>query len=303
VEPDPLVHFCRQTAYEYDPDNGSATPNLTVISVPVQSGGSWFLQEVSRRTHSKSGTLTVETQSTSPGGSELVTQTYYYGVLDGHEGQVNSPWLQRVKSVSKPDGTAAFYQYANSGGIFTTMESVGEPDSWYQPGSILNGRQTTTRRDSLGRILSVVATNIVEGVLTSQVSKQVYVYSSADPTGRDYYTYDLSGRTNFYEFACCGLSSVTDVDGVVTMYSYDNLGRQTGKTVLRGTSAVTYTNVVDGLGRTLVSLRIGSDGSVITNSQYQYDSQGRVIAETNAFNRLLKNRAFSGRLVLKGSFR
>src|SRR4030095_12150981 len=79
-------------------------------------------------------------------------------------------------------------------------------------------------------------------------------------------------------FACCGLSSSTDRDGVTTDYIYDGIGRLVGSTRL----GITTTNVLDAVGRVLSTVRKGTDGTFIVQHQALYDSAGRLLSETNA---------------------
>ncbi|MGN6556262.1 MAG: hypothetical protein ACTHLW_21330, partial [Verrucomicrobiota bacterium] len=274
VEPSVVTDRCKEIAYTYN-DN-SSSPYTTVISVPVEVSGVWQSQEVSRATHYVESHWSMDQQSVGGGNGDLTTYTYYYS--DSND----SASYQRIQSISNPNGTASYYNYILTNGTFITVESSGEPDDWNQPYSIFNGKQTTTVIDGLGRTLSRVVTNIVDGIATNQLAGDTFVYSPTDLFWRDYYRYDLANRTNQYQYACCGLDSTVDPDGVVTMYSYDLLRRETGRTVLRGTNAVTFTNVLDGLGRSLDSLRIGSSSAVISSERY--DSLGRVVAETNALH-------------------
>jgi RHS repeat-associated protein len=98
-----------------------------------------------------------------------------------------------------------------------------------------------------------------------------------------YQVVDLAGRTTTYQYASCGcgLESVTDPDGVVTEYSYDDLKRPFATTILRGSSSVTTTQTLDGAGRVLQAVSAGASAS-ITNSQTSYDYLGRPVRQTNA---------------------
>jgi RHS repeat-associated protein len=283
VQPNPLVDLCKETDFSYDDSSvNTNTPIRTVISYPVFTGGSYALKEVSRsyaKVLIEGASSWMETFACpQPGAAQtdpanLDTLTFYYG--NGDPASEN-----RVQYVSRPDGTTTYYTYTLTGSDFTTVESTGVPDDWLEPTTILNGTTTTTIRDMLGRIQSRQVTDILTGDTLSQVS---YAYSAVDPLGQDYTKTDnLSGLSTTYEFDCCGLSSVTDPDGVITSYSYDLMKRPVSMTTLRGTNAITITKTYDGLGQVLQTQRTGTDNSTITQSQSAYDVLGRVIAATNA---------------------
>src|SRR6185436_11448365 len=100
---------------------------------------------------------------------------------------------------------------------------------------------------------------------------------------RDHDETDLAGRTTHFSYGCCSLESVTDPDGVQTVYDYDSLKRRTGQTVYYGGSlGITTSNLLDAAGNALNTIRVGTNASVITLEQSKYDPVGRVIALTNA---------------------
>ena len=126
---------------------------------------------------------------------------------------------------------------------------------------------------------------VVDVVTGATLANDVYTYDPTDLSGRNYTLTDLAGRNTIYVYSCCGLESVTDPDLVVTTYTYDALKRPTATTVTRGgTNSVTTGWTLDGMGHRLVSQRTGTNGSMITLSQNQYDVLGRVISQVNALN-------------------
>ena len=74
------------------------------------------------------------------------------------------------------------------------------------------------------------------------------------------------------------MDSTIDRDGVTAQYWYDPMKRRTATTRL----GITLTNVLDAAGRVLATVRVGSDASPITQSRFQYDLAGTLIAQTNA---------------------
>ena len=93
----------------------------------------------------------------------------------------------------------------------------------------------------------------------------------------------LDGTTEYTHYDCCGLDHTVDKDGVSTDYLYDPAKRQIGYRKFYGSSTrIVYTNLLDAAGRTLKSVRVGTDNSAITMSQSAYDQAGELIAQTNA---------------------
>lgn len=292
--PNPSVNPCKVTSYFYDldytDDQAILTPETiqgdplfpprkTIISLPVQSGSSWQLHEVSR---SYSFTpqdnvylgaayfwATQIQQCVAPGGfyydpNNLVTTTEVIN---------SSDWSDRLPTaVYQSDGTVLNFNYPNE-------EETDENNNSY----ILS----TNLVDAWGNRLLYATADYQTGVI---LSKYTYIYTNSDgtyfdPLRRTHNVNDLAGRMTQYVYSdCCGLSSLADPDGVLTDYTYDILKRQIASTLYRGgPNGITSTNILDPFGHTLITQRIGTDGSVTTLAQSQYDILGRVARQTNAF--------------------
>jgi RHS repeat-associated protein len=183
------------------------------------------------------------------------------------------------------DGTATLYNYQENGAgaVTNLVVQTGQPDNAGNPSSIVNGTQTSTAYNTWGQPLSITTQYISNSVVCTVLDKQTYTYT--DNMQQSCNVVDLANRTNQFQYACCGLSSVTDPDGVITLFSYDTLRRQVAMTTMRGgSSGVTVTNIVDPVGRNLVTQRIGTDGTKVTLNQSLYDVLGRVIRQTNALS-------------------
>ena len=174
-------------------------------------------------------------------------------------------------SVTHPDGSTTTYAYPDP---FTTIET--DPDN----------TQTTTVVDYLGNPLSSVKVDLGTGVTLSQ---QICSYTNASGTYFDLLEHghnisDLAGRVSQYRYIdCCGEYSLTDPDGNETQFTDDLLKRPVASTVYYGGSTgITTTNTLDGIGHILMTQRIGTDGSPDTLCQVQYDLLGNVISRTNA---------------------
>jgi RHS repeat-associated protein len=285
VVPDVVSNQCKQTTYNFTPvsaiDDGTLQvflPRTTTVILPA-TGATNGRAEVSRIYRTVASDYVEEEDCPNPGATNgtpgnVRTVTYNYDV------SVGAPNAGRVESVSRPDGTATFYTYSMGGSTLTTEEDTGQPDDWEAPNSIVNGTSKITVTDQLGRIQSVTVSDIPSGY---QLSSKSYNYSYLDPLGRDYtLTDNLSGLSTTYEYACCGLDSVTDPDGVITSYGYDLMNRVVTTTTLRGTNAITITSTYDGLGRVVETDRTGSDNTTMMQNQSAYDVLSRLIAATNA---------------------
>jgi len=287
TQPNPSL--CKVTQYAYSLDNAEDgidddggifpfTTRRTIVKVPAAGAP----QEISRTYHHFYSQTWDETQECpNPGAlwgdaANLRTVTITYDDA-------------RPQATLHPDGTATVYSYGSDG--YTTTTQTGQPNSSSCPSSIVDGTQTTTVVDDLGLVQSITNQDIVTGVI---LSAQAYNYKDGqgnylDPLRRSYDVTDLAGRTTQYRYGdCCGMDHVSDPDGVTTYYEYDSLMKwQFGSrqvTTAGGVPLIELTNRLDGLGRVLARLRAGTNGTVITQAQVQYDLLGQVVAETNALN-------------------
>ena len=144
------------------------------------------------------------------------------------------------------------YNYITNVSYCTNITTSGMPDGSYS--YIEDGTSNVMVCNAAGYVVS----DISYDVLTSDVLSQD-VYGNFDGYGRPQQVTHLDGTTDYKEYACCGLELTTNRDGVVTQYLYDAAKRATGTEVIRGSSVMTYTNVLDPAGNVLQSIRIGSD--------------------------------------------
>lgn len=185
----------------------------------------------------------------------------------------NGTFIDRPLLITHPDGTITGYIYSRTSTDETVTVGVGQPDS--SGTNVYNGTKTVTDTGLAGQINSVYTYRVQSGVSTL-VDQQTYQYN--DPMFRSHTITYLDGRTETSTYDCCGLASSTDKDGTETDYSYDGLHRQVATTK----TGITQTNILDAVGRTLASQRIGTNGNTITLSQSLFDEAGRLIASTNA---------------------
>jgi RHS repeat-associated protein len=181
-----------------------------------------------------------------------------------------------------PNGTATIYTYLeSSSGILTNVIiQTGAPDNTNAPNYIVDGTLTSNVLNSLGGILVSTTMNVSNSSVGPVLSQQTYTYT--DVLQRNYQVVDLANRTTTVTYACCGLDTTTDPDGVLTEYQYDPIGRLTGTIVLRGSAGISTENTLDAAGRVVVSEILGTNYGTITNQGTAYDVLGRPIYATNA---------------------
>ena len=105
-------------------------------------------------------------------------------------------------------------------------------------------------------------------------------YNYTDDLYRSHTVGYLDGRTETFNYACCGLDTYRDRDDTTTHYTYDTARRQVATSSLN----ITTTNVLDAAGNVLQTIRIGTDTSAIILRQSAYDAAGRITNEVNALN-------------------
>ena len=79
-------------------------------------------------------------------------------------------------------------------------------------------------------------------------------------------------------YACCGLETETDRDGVTTTYGYDDAGRRTSIT----RHGITHFDDLDAAGRVWRRRRVGTDSTEVILSTTTYDTAGRMVTQLNA---------------------
>ena len=255
-------YYYNHSAGGFDPDDDLSlfpdTPRL-VEEIYGESIYLWHYTSI------PSLDLRIESQGTVQGSedwataSNLFTTNRYY---------TNGPFSGMLKSVVRPDKTLQTFAYTNdSTGFYrTNLTAMGQPNSTFA--HVVDGTTNVTVLDLAGHTVSSSSWDVASGLLLSQDT-----YGDFDALGRPQSATHLDGTTENTTYSCCGVDTTTDRDGVTTYYTYDAMKRLVATTRL----GITTTNVLNAPGRTIKAMRIGSSGSVITQSQSQYDTAGQLI--------------------------
>ena len=261
---------CHVTEYDYTPVDASDSGTLEP-TVPRQTIVKLLGQEISRSYLVLNGNERREIQCQTPGAlwndpNNLIklTKVYTNGVFAGD-----------VQSVKNSDGTLTLYTYSQNGSQKTTTVKSGQPNA--EETDIVDGTVIVTVVNSSGNQLSQTITDIASGLLlTSATTTQMDGFGR--PTRVEY----NDGTYETMVYGCCGLDSKTDREGITTSYVYDDLKR-----VIATTHAgITTLNTYDAEGKTLTTIRKGSDNSQITTNVSTYDLAGRQISSQNALNQI-----------------
>jgi RHS repeat-associated protein len=181
----------------------------------------------------------------------------------------------QLKRVVNPDGTVQIYLYSTNSTEKATVLLSGVSDGSNDT-NVTRGTITTTITGLDGKTLSRTVQYRAPSVSDTLIDQDVYTY--LDSRNRSYQVVHLDGRTNFVNYACCGLDSEIDPDGTETAYIYDGLKRQIG--TLR--NGIIITNLLDANGAILSTVRVGTNGGTITLSTAAYDASERMTNSTDA---------------------
>jgi RHS repeat-associated protein len=204
--------------------------------------------------------------------SNLVTITKWY---------TNGVFKGKLWSVERPIGTMDIHTYAyytNVSGLafLTNTVCTGAPDA--SKSNIISGTKTITVLAAINRPISKTVVDIESAGITLASE----TYSEPDAYDRPRKTTFLDGTWSWTEHAdCCGAGGTeTNREGTVIYHYKDGLKRAASEK--NSDINITVTNVLDSSGNILQTLRIGSDGSKVTNAVYTYDSAGRMLTSKDA---------------------
>lgn len=186
-----------------------------------------------------------------------------------------------IKSVLNPDGTMVLYDYSaldgqsnddiENGETLTTIVERGEPNGTGT--DIVDGTRTTTVVDRRGNTLAETLVDIDSGLTVDQ-----RLATAQDGFGRPTEITLLDGRTETYDYDCCGLVSHTDAYGITTTFDeVDNIEKSETRLGITTTTSRS--------GRTQITERDDNNGSVIQTYSSTVDIAGRPVASETAGNR------------------
>ena len=246
------------TTYSYSPvvtgDDPANQPSLARLETTYQTDSSLTEQQISVLYRSApQGNEVDEYRCPQPAANwsdagNLETRTSYCA-------NSQDPNLSRqVQWRLLPDGTGSLYAYnEDTNGVLTNIVAqTGRPNDPANFTNIVHGTQTITAFNPLGKVLSRTTQDITNGIAGALLAQSTCTYS--DPLDLSYSVVDLANRTNTFVYSSCGcgMESITDPDGVIISYAYDDLLRPYARTVTRGTASLTTTSTLDAAGRTLV---------------------------------------------------
>ena len=202
----------------------------------------------------------------------LCTTNRYYPDADANS--------TRLQSVEHPDGTMEIHSYGINPGSLTNIVLSGQPNSTHT--DIVNGTKTLTVLGNIGQILLKEIYDIAPGRTNILTYREAYAYT--DGLQRSHTVSYLDGTSNVVQYACCGLDSTIERDGLLTFYAYDALKRLKAETrFVGGSEAITGGYSYDPANRLSSTVSIGMGGThTITRSGAAYDTAGRLLFKTNA---------------------
>nr|MBL0714519.1 RHS repeat protein [Desulfobacterales bacterium] len=215
--------------------------------------------------------------------TNLRTEASYYGT------KVKSPASGKIKSSLSADGRLATYTYEN--GQFRLSPDPAR--SFFIPGKGKALRTTVTHgtaKHPEGLPFQTTRETTITDSLGQEKMQETFVRTEAgdERIGWQFNAHNRLGqltetlyanrtRTEI-EWGCCGKVSTTDVSGITTRYTYDDLKRVTAR-INEATGVVTaYT--YDAVGRRLTSTEKKDDLSRTQESRY--DRAGRLVAQVDA---------------------
>jgi RHS repeat-associated protein len=245
-------------------DDGSLETN-SVRCVTTTVNGNIIEQQF---TAIPSADTRIEVQATLPYSawddpSNLFTTNHYY---------TSGANFARLKSVVRPDKTLQTFNYADDPAGFyrTNMTATGVPNGTFT--AVVDGTSNYIVLNIAGEPLIDQVMDVLTGTILSRS-----VATNFDDLGRAGRITYLDGTHEDKQYACCGIDNIMDRDGVITQYFYDASKRQVAQSRLN----VLTTNILDGSGRTIKTLRIGTDATQVTLSQLGYNLAGTLVNQTN----------------------
>jgi RHS repeat-associated protein len=266
------------TTYGTLPDqDGDTLPETLITRVEqtlgVETSRSYELTFTATETYNTLPThRTHSIQATAPGAAwDAATN-----LVSVSRTVASGTYLDKPAANLSADGSLTTYTYvtAPTTGELTTSSDSGTANTART--AVTAGTRSVTVTDSFGRTVSQSTTDIATSTLL-----EAYVVTTRDTAGRATRTDYADGTFTLSSYACCGLDSSTDRQGVTTTFVYDPLGRLERTTSQGKTTRYTYAAA----GRRLKTIRIGTDNTEITLEDTTYDDAGRPTLSKDALGR------------------
>lgn len=264
------TNACLRTEYTYTTQDSMNDTLSREPSMPRKVEEWWKGTLIRRTYHVYSSTYHKVIECPNPSNSingtgNLITETVYTAdTMD-------------VVNVIHPDTTIERVYWTGN----TKQVDVGENNG---SGYVANGTRTETARSSLGTLTSIKSWDISGGNVGVQTRDSVW--SNFDYKERPQQLVEWGSGTSVgttpltttLSYDCCGLSSKTDPDGLITSYVYDPQHRQVGVTRW----GITTLKVLDSADRVTQEWRIGTNNSSTLQRGYKYNTAGFLTVQTNA---------------------
>lgn len=287
LESNVLLASSAVTLYDFAPtdpaDDGSVSPWEPRVVTELVAGTVVAKTYYSYVAAANGEVTKIQEQCVSPTSSfgaadNLRTITVYYSNEDAF-------WSGQVKSVEYPDGRLD--RYVLERGAWVTNGETAEfsplDTGDHLRTTLIHG--TTLHPEGLGNTTREVS---VRPILGEDILRKTYVYTGgtnvcADWTRREFderghlvAEHYANGLSHIYGWSdCCGKESDTDVDGVLTLFAYDVLGRVETQTKM-------------GVPRISADPGYAYQSSIITSNRYnasgnilQVKRAGAIIEENN----------------------
>ncbi len=261
----------RQKTLGYTPIPGSGDTGLAVHGNSVRSEVEQIgtqVMAVRWRVHGSDFVREIEGASPTSAWNDpanRVTTTYHRPTGHAQAGEV---W-----KISHADGRLSLITRTTSGTTNTVTTTEGKPNAGGT--AIVDGIASTTVRGGFGETLAQTNFVIANSVLTPTA---ILVHENFDEFRRYRRQRYLDGTYVDRDFACCGIDSKTDREGVISTLIRDPALRVIGRYRL----GILETNLLDPAGNVLAEVRVGTNGTAMTLASRGYDSTGTLRAETNA---------------------
>ncbi|MGF1656055.1 MAG: choice-of-anchor J domain-containing protein [Verrucomicrobiales bacterium] len=230
--------------------------------------------------HSVANDVTIEDPWAA---SNRVTTRFYYPKDAQEPGRPN-----QLRKVQHADGQIELHTYhATSQGGVIHRQYQGLPDG-PESDNVSHGFLTEREEDQTGREIRLERFYLSPEAdpLLIEFSQTLATDDFGRPTTIVYGDGTLSART----YACCGLQSEVTRDGLTQVYIRDEHGRVTRtETWSDSTFLGAREEQFDARGRLLSRTRIGADDSAITETRLAYRTNGELLSERDALDRLIEH--------------